>query len=40
MGRLTLDEMVAQMSHGGAENNGQQEHVTVFTVTTVVFIIS
>ena len=22
MGRLTLDEMVAQMSHGGASNNG------------------
>ena len=23
VGRLSLDEMVAQMSHGGAENNGQ-----------------
>ena len=24
VGRLTLDEMVAQMSHGGAESNGNQ----------------
>ena len=25
VGRLTLDEMVAQMSHGGASNNGTNQ---------------
>ena len=26
VGRLTLDEMVAQMSHGGASNNGTNQY--------------